>query len=84
MNALSTTEFDLPRLGASFRLVGDFASAEPWGSGHINDTFRATWGANGDAPRRYIHQRINGHVFPDPEAVMRNIAAVTRHVRAKL
>ena len=83
MNALTTSSFDLPRLGASFRLVGDFASAEPWGSGHINDTFRATWGGNGEA-RRYIHQRINDHVFPDPQAVMRNIAAVTCHVRAKL
>ena len=83
MNALATNSFDLPRLGAAFRLPGDFASAEPWGSGHINDTFRATWGGNGE-PRRYIHQRINDHVFPDPQAVMRNIAAVTGHVRTKL
>jgi Phosphotransferase enzyme family len=83
MTALSASQFDLPRLGACFCLPGGFASAEPWGSGHINDTFRATWGENGDA-RRYIHQRINDHVFPDPQAVMRNIAAVTSHVRAKL
>jgi len=83
MNALSASTFDFPRLGACFRLPGDFASAEPWGSGHINDTFRATWGGNGEACR-FIHQRINDHVFPDPEAVMRNIAAVTRHVRTKL
>jgi len=83
MTAASATGFDLARLGAEFALGGEFASAERWGCGHINDTFRATWGQNGLACR-YIHQRINDHVFPDPEAVMRNIAAVTRHVRARL
>jgi len=75
--------FDLAHLGAEFDLAGRFVSAERWGSGHINDTFRSTWrGARG--MRRYIHQRINDHVFPDPGAVMHNIAAVTRHVRRKL
>jgi Ser/Thr protein kinase RdoA (MazF antagonist) len=83
MTAASATGFDLARLGAEFALGDEFASAERWGSGHINDTFRTTWGQDGVA-RRFIHQRINGHVFPDPAAVMRNIAAVTRHVRAKL
>lgn len=73
----------LPHLGAAFELPGEFQSAERWGSGHINDTFRATWSRDG-AVRRYIHQRINDHVFPDPAAVMRNIAGVTRHVRARL
>jgi Ser/Thr protein kinase RdoA (MazF antagonist) len=79
----SAEGFDLARLGARFELGEEFTSAERWGSGHINDTFRATWIRNGLA-RRYIHQRINDHVFPDPAAVMRNVAAVTRHVRAKL
>jgi Ser/Thr protein kinase RdoA (MazF antagonist) len=83
MSVAPAAAFDLPRLGAVFSLRGEFASAERWGSGHINDTFRATWGLNG-SPYRYIHQRINDHVFPDPEAVMRNVAAVTRHVRARL
>jgi Ser/Thr protein kinase RdoA (MazF antagonist) len=76
-------EFDLPRVGAAFSLPGEFRVAERWGSGHINDTFRATW-ESGATVRRYIHQRINDHVFPDPVAVMRNVAAVTRHVRARL
>jgi Ser/Thr protein kinase RdoA (MazF antagonist) len=83
MSVLPAAAFDLARVGAAFSLRGDFASAERWGSGHINDTFRATWGRNGSA-YRYIHQRVNRHVFPDPEAVMENVAAVTRHVRARL
>jgi Ser/Thr protein kinase RdoA (MazF antagonist) len=83
MTTAPAATFDLAGLGAAFRLHGEFRSAERWGSGHINDTFRATWGQDG-VTRRYIHQRINDHVFPDPEAVMRNVAAVTRHVRARL
>jgi hypothetical protein len=83
MTAASALTASLPLLGRAFELPGEFQSAEPWGSGHINDTFRATWTSQGQA-RRYIHQRINDHVFPEPEAVMRNIAAVTRHVRGRL
>jgi len=83
MTAAPAVDFDLARLGEAFALPGVFESGERWGSGHINDTFRTTWTA-GDVTRRYIHQRINDHVFPDPRAVMRNVSAVTRHVRARL
>jgi Ser/Thr protein kinase RdoA (MazF antagonist) len=83
MSAAPAATFDLAALGAAFRLEGAFESAERWGSGHINDTFRASWIA-GKVRRRYIHQRINDHVFPEPAAVMANVAAVTRHVRARL
>jgi hypothetical protein len=83
MSTAPAAAFDLARLGAAFGLPGEFHEAERWGSGHINDTFRATWTRNGTACR-YIHQRINDHVFPHPETVMRNVSAVTRHVRARL
>jgi hypothetical protein len=57
--------------------------ATPLGHGHINDTFVATYHRAGRSAR-YVHQRINQHVFHDPEAVMDNIARVTQHIRAKL
>jgi aminoglycoside phosphotransferase (APT) family kinase protein len=54
-------------------------SAAPFGTGHINDTWRiALAGASG--PTAFILQRINHEVFRQPEAVMRNIALVAEHL----
>ena len=52
------------------------------GSGNINDTFLVTTGS--EAEERFILQRINTHVFRRPELVMRNMRAVTEHVRERL
>ncbi len=66
-----------------FCIDGDPVEATPLGHGHINDTFVATYRRAGRSVR-YVHQRINSHVFKDPAAVMDNIARVTQHIRAKL
>ena len=50
---------------------------EPYGSGHINDTFLVV------ADRRYILQRMNHKIFPNPERLMENIAGVTAHICRK-
>ncbi|PKP17584.1 MAG: hypothetical protein CVU06_12995 [Bacteroidetes bacterium HGW-Bacteroidetes-22] len=52
----------------------------PFGSGHINDTFLITSGA---LKRPVVLQRINHHIFPDVEALMRNIRLVTAHLEDK-
>lgn len=62
---------------------GRLVSAVRWGSGHINDTFAATFEAD-DGTYRLVLQRINRHVFPEPAKVMENAGAVTRHLRARL
>lgn len=51
---------------------------EPYGNGHINDTY-----LTGSSPR-YILQRINTNVFKNPKEVMENILNVTEHVRKKI
>ena len=51
-------------------------SCEPYGNGHINDTFLVV------ADRRYILQRMNHTVFPHPDEVMENILGVTAHLRS--
>lgn len=53
------------------------AGIEPLGDGHINDT----WLVRGPQGR-FVLQRLNGRVFPDPIAVMAKVAAVTAHLRA--
>jgi Ser/Thr protein kinase RdoA (MazF antagonist) len=64
-----------------FDCPGELIESVPWGSGHINNTFRATY-RYGSRVRRYIYQQINHHVFKDVPALMENISWVTRHLRA--
>ena len=73
----------LEEVAGRLEVEGRLASAVRWGSGHINDTFAATFeGTSG--PFRLILQRLNRHVFPEPEKVMENASAVTRHLHARL
>ncbi|MBR4872360.1 MAG: aminoglycoside phosphotransferase family protein [Clostridia bacterium] len=66
---------------ASAALAAYFKEApsycEPYGNGHINDTFLVV------ADRRYILQRMNTTVFPRPVQLMENILGVTGHIRKK-
>jgi Ser/Thr protein kinase RdoA (MazF antagonist) len=70
-------------IASAFAIPGRFENAERHGSGHINDTFKSTWRANG-ATHAYVHQRINAAVFVDPPGVMANVSAVLAHLRRRL
>ena len=74
---------DLRAVAHQFQIPGDFVAAAPYGHGHINDTYRATFTRRG-APVHYIHQRINHKIFKNPVALMENIQRVTAHLQAKL
>ncbi len=52
---------------------------EPYGAGHINDTYLADI-----KPSQYILQRINHNVFKNPDNLMENIVGVTEHLRQKI
>ncbi|WP_227498504.1 phosphotransferase enzyme family protein [Synechococcus sp. PCC 7336] len=54
----------------------------PLGSGLINDTFLATLA--GTAGRRFVLQRLNRHVFRQPELVMQNLRVFSAHARQRL
>ena len=69
---------DLRAISLLFQMRADFVEAQVYGSGHINDTYCAIYDQAG-CRLRYIHQRINHHVFKNPVQVMENIARVTRH-----
>jgi Ser/Thr protein kinase RdoA (MazF antagonist) len=68
---------------ADFQVWGDFVDAQPYGSGHINDTYQVTVSLAG-APVHYLLQRINHAIFKQPDRVMENILRVTEHLRGKL
>lgn len=74
---------DLRAISALFDMRADFVGAQAFGSGHINDTYCA-WYDQAGVRIRYIHQRINHHVFKDPVAVMENVDRVTRHALQRL
>ena len=63
----------------AFEIRGEFVSAAPYGSGHINDTYCAVF-QNGGGPSRYLLQRINHHIFRNPVTLMENIERVTGHL----
>ena len=54
----------------------------PFGTGLINGTFRAVVLENGER-KKYLLQKINHHVFRQPEAVMENIWRVAEHLSAQ-
>ena len=74
---------DIAPVCRQFQILGDFVSAAPYGSGHINETHAAVYNQGG-IPIRYIFQRLNTNIFKAPEGLMANVAHVTEHVRAKL
>ncbi len=66
-------------IAKQFQLDREPLAAEPYGCGHINDTYCVT-----AADKRYILQRINHHVFPNVAGLMENIHRVTSMVREQV
>lgn len=66
-----------------FRLYGDFVECAPYGSGHINDTYKLTMDQAGTRVN-YILQRLNTSIFTRPFELMENVARVTSHLQQKL
>lgn len=64
---------DLRKISALFDIRADFVHGIPYGSGHINDTYCASFDQAGLRLVRYILQRINTNVFRTPEQLMENI-----------
>ena len=74
---------DVNRAARAFAIQGEYAGAAPYGSGHINDTYRAEFGKNGSR-QHYLLQRINHRIFKNPVTLMENIERVTAHVAGQL
>lgn len=64
---------------SNFQIEGDITGISPYGEGHINDTYLVT-----TTEKKYILQRINNQIFKSPENIMKNIEAITSHLRAKI
>jgi hypothetical protein len=74
---------DAGRAARGFAVEGVLVDIAPYGSGHINDSYRAVF-ERGGRRERFLLQRINTHIFHDPAALMENIERVTTHIAVKM
>ena len=63
-----------------FAFDGKVVDAKPFGSGHINETLLLTT----DKGTQFILQKVNTHVFTNPQALMENIFRVTGFLKKRL
>ena len=64
-------------IAEKFLIEGEVLNIEPYGSGHINRTYLVT-----TDKKRYILQKMNTHVFPDPINLMKNVCYVTEYLKS--
>ena len=76
---------DVAAVLAHYDLGGEVGAVEPVAEGHINRSWTVALAGLPDSrcpipgPRFFL-QQVNSSVFPDPERVVENIAAVTAHL----
>ena len=66
-----------------FDFPGTLAACEPYGSGHINDTYRLTYETE-EGIKHFILQKMNKNIFTKPVELMENIEGVTSWLRKKI
>jgi len=65
---------------AAFPFEGAVETCDELHAGNINNTYYLRTRDNSGAAHEYILQRVNKYAFKDPQALMRNIGLVTRHL----
>lgn len=75
-------DHNLREIFESFRADGTFLNGEPFGSGHIHDTFRIETSEKDKDD--YILQRLNNKIFKKIPELQENIERVTVHLKKKL
>jgi Ser/Thr protein kinase RdoA (MazF antagonist) len=73
---------ELQIVTGNFVFRGTILSVYPYGSGHINDTYKVE--TVEPECKNYILQRINHKIFKNVPGLIDNIDRVTRHIRMKL
>lgn len=67
----------------AFAFDGVLAECISYGQGHINDTYRITF-LNDQGRKRYILQKMNHHIFKNPEELMENVNGITTWLKKKI
>jgi hypothetical protein len=74
--------YNLKEIFECFTADGTYLTGEPYGSGHIHDTFRVE--TKEEDKDNYILQRLNNKIFKNIPELQNNIGRVTVHLRNKL
>jgi hypothetical protein len=74
-------QYDLKNIFEQFDVKGEFVQIQPFGSGHINDTFLVE--TSGGEIKKYLLQRINHFVFRNPPKLMNNLKLIYEHLQSK-
>ena len=74
--------FDINEICEKFAIEGEFTGYEKINNGHINSTYNLVFENNGKIVK-YVLQKINTVVFKNPDGLMSNIVAVTKHIAKK-
>lgn len=64
----------------NYNIEGELVCVEQNNSGNINKTYIATFLNNGEY-QKYLVQKINTNVFPEPYKLMSNIEKVTKYIK---
>lgn len=75
----------LAEIAGQFTQGAEIDAIAPLGNGNINSTFLITLKGraptpNNAQPQRFVLQRINAQVFPQPELVIQNMAVLSEHL----
>ena len=81
---LREKERNMDEIASKFQMEGEVAEIIPFGSGHINDTFRITCSLEGGGSKKYILQKMNDSIFKNPKQLMENVMNVTAFLRKKI
>ena len=65
-------------IAEKFDIEGEVIDIRPYGEGHINVTLLVTTDKT-----RYLMQKMNVNVFPDPVSLMNNVCYVTEYLKDK-
>jgi len=76
---MATPAPELVAVAEAFALHGPVTTIAPLGNGNVNDTYLMEVGSGGATASRYVLQRLNTGVFPQPELVMQNLEALSEH-----
>lgn len=66
---------------ARFAIDGRLIQTEPYGNGHINDTFLLSYETEDGGQKKYILQKMNHDIFKNPQQLMENVVNVTEYLR---
>ncbi|NIA13294.1 MAG: phosphotransferase [Nitrospiraceae bacterium] len=70
-------------IAREFDVAGRLVTVENTGEGNVNDTYLAVFRTT-FSEERFILQRINRKVFPNPAYIMENMRVFTEHVHRRL